>query len=344
MRFRVRNALCAVIGTALLLGAASLTSAESTREAEIREKSIGTGVADKAIEEDRANRNSVSDHSEVGNTTNFLNNLNARVKQRAASSRADEEAASKAANAREAQQEKELINIESTYLALKVSTSQMYDILGRMPLDKKDPKASEKAFALLEYCIKRYGLDAKYPTAMEYMPCYLTRAKAGSGLMGREVYDPDPKKALKLLKWIIKEEPDLLKKRDLIVVFKPEALYYIGELYFQGMDYPKSRIKQDFGEARDYFEQSIKHNKGDSLEYGENHVEVEAFVPPFVVDSYFRLIEIYSLGVGTNKDPARAQALAQELVSRTDGTGKDFVDRPEWNQVKPLITPYLKKK
>lgn len=333
----LRNNLCVIAGAIALIGAFSVQASDSTtREDAIRANSIGTGVADKRIEEDRANRDLISRHSEVGNVTNFLNNVKARQQQRAA-----------AIDAEDAARRKNMGGLIAAYREANISNSEELEVPARKPLNPEIPHAGWNAYLILERCIKEHGDSAKTPYPRESFPCYLAKAKFGLGLNNIQAYEPDPKEGFKMMKALLKDDVKQFRDREenpSWKVYAPEIYFYMGEATFVGAEFPRSKIKQDYSEAREYFEQSISSYKG-TLVYSGDRGTPNNYSTDYIIDSYFRLIEIYGLGIGTEKNPARAQQLAQEIVTRTGvvaGKDYDLTSRPEWEQVKDIVSPHIK--
>lgn len=331
-----RHGLCILVGAAALSAMTGAQAEDSAREALIREQSIGSGVADKRIEADRANRNVASDHSEVGNVTSFLNNVKARQQQRNA-----------AADANDAQRKKDLGNLMAAYQEANISGDEENQVPVRKPLDPAIPHAGRNAYLILERCIREHGDSAKKPYPRESFPCYLAKAKFGLGLNNIQAYEPDPKEGIKMMKALLKDDVKQFKDKEENsnwMMYTPEIYFYMGEATFIGVSFPKSSIKQDFSDAREYFEKSINSYKG-SLVYSGDRGTPNSYSTAYIIDSYFRLIEIHSLGLGTDKNPARAQQLAREVVSRNGivaGKDYDLTSRPEWEQVKGIVGPYIK--
>lgn len=299
---------------------------DTTRQEVIRQNSVGTGSADRAIEQDRANRRENSQHNEVTNATSFLNNLQQRQQERnnraeAAAEKHEQEVADlKAAEER----------IQRTARG-EAATAQFNDIPRREPVNWSIPNAGENAWIILQYCNKEWDADMRDHS----IPCALARAKFVLGINGRGVYQPDPKAALKELKSLLKE--DIKEQKQGSPRWDPlgaEILNYMGEAYFVGLDFPESKIKQDFGDARDYFEQSIRYGDLAKADFSSRRYQVA---------SYIRLIEIHSLGLGTDKNPEKANALAKEVASFAVSTDRTYLltESPEWPQVKDIVAPYL---
>jgi formylglycine-generating enzyme required for sulfatase activity len=321
------NIFRAAVGATIIFATLSVY-AETTREQVIRDQNMGgAAAADRAVEEDRANRG-VGVDGMVNDGVNLFNKIGDRAKQRDA-------AAAEKARAERVQFENELAKLKAAIA--NIPDEQKSSVPRREPLVKGDPKAGDNAYSILEYCIKN-GSETNHFNDFD---CRLSIAKWISGVSGQGVYKTDPKKGLNRLQELLDDDAKEMKDKEYShgETFAPEILNYIGEIYYSGVESSESTVKKDIDDARDYFEQSI-HHTGGILYLGGVFGRVDTDSIGFVVDSYYRLIEIHSLGLGVQKDTVKAQALANELVGRIDSESV-LQSRPEWESVKTFVSPPL---
>lgn len=326
--------LSCTISAVILSAFTNIACAEDTaREKVIRDKTPGYDAQERAIAQDRQNRqdNAHPDANSFSNGLNFLNKMNDRNQQRA--------------NAAAQQRESDLENLRAAYD--KVNRSFAIDVENRQPLSADNPNAGDQAWTVLEYCMKNWAED-KYRE--KQFPCDLARQKFLLGINGRGVYEPNPAKAVDTLQDMLKED---LKNQAKFPgdtqwqSYAPEIAFYLGEAYFFGLDFPASKIKQDYAKATAYYEQSISYASGmrtahDQYKGLANTVDV--FSKKYLLESYYRLIEMYDTGLGVPKDAARAQALAKDIGERTDALdmSRERTYLPDWPKVEALVMQYAK--
>lgn len=328
-----RLVFCA-INVAVLSTLSSLAYAEDTaREKVIRDKTLGYDAQERAIAQDQQNRqdNAHPDSNAFGNGLNVLNKIGDRNQQRE--------------NAAAQRRDNELGKLKADYD--KISKSFAGDIEIRKPLPADNPNAGDQAWVVLEYCMKNWA-DDKYRE--KQFPCDLAKQKFLLGINGRGVYEPNPAKAVDTLEDMLKED---LKHQAKFPAdtqwqsYAPEIAYYLGQAYFLGLDFPNSKIKQDYAKAKTYFEQSISYASGMRTSHDQykglaNTVNV--FSKEYLLASYYRLIEMYDTGLGVPKDAARAQALAKDIGERTDALNmaQERTFLPDWPKVEGLVMQYAK--
>jgi formylglycine-generating enzyme required for sulfatase activity len=191
--------------------------------------------------------------------------------------------------------------------------------------------------------------DDKYREKL--FPCDLAKQKFLLGINGRGVYEPNPAKAVGTLEDMLKED---LKHQAKFPgdtqwqSYAPEIAFYLGEAYFLGLDFPASKVKQDYAKAKSYFEQSISYASGMRTSHDQYKKElantVDVFSKEYLLESYYRLIEMYDTGVGAPKDTERAKALAKDIGERTDALNmsRDRTYLPDWSKVEGLVMQYAK--